>query len=552
MFGFLKKLGRKAQPAPAPAVLTTSPVTAPAPSVPVSSRTVLPPTSSRPEPPAPAAKLPLPAAEPVSAVAAAAAAPSTETVDLPLKQLWPKLNPAVVQLAASQPDRDSMLRVPLNLVHAHLARGSFKIPYAQLRQFATPGLFPANPSKDAQEVEIPISEIVPRLKPEHLSRRPGQKTIVIPDDIESIFGPDGGPIKGLRIADDKKPAAKPSPPPAAAAPSAPIVPKIPVPVAAPTPVLPPPPSPTPTPIPAPAAVAPDPAPVLPVLNEEPIRAPKLDPSLATLRPKASEPAFTLALMDVAVYWSEKGKTELSNLYRHSLEIPMGILEAALKTGKIEFKWREVRPWVRLAPGNMLPTIPDDLPVELPLSIVAPRFMEHRGGIKPQKKVEVSAEIPDVFAIKPGAPAAAPAAAAEAAPAETTAAKPMLEYGDVFGQPDKKTWSLGEVTQRTTTLRGVTGAIIATADGLLVAGSWPGGVNSEAVAAFVPQMYNRMLQYTRELKLGEPGNLTLLVDNVPLQIFKTPTSYFTVLGRAGENLPKVQLNAIAARLATTSK
>ena len=106
-----------------------------------------------------------------------------------------------------------------------------------------------------------------------------------------------------------------------------------------------------------------------------------------------------------------------------------------------------------------------------------------------------------------------------------------------------------MAQKTMTLRGVTGSIIGSADGLMIAGAWPNGVKGDAVAAFLPQLYGRILQYTKELKLGEPGNVTLMIENLPLQIFKAGTSYFIVLGRAGENLPKAQLNAIAARLTT---
>jgi hypothetical protein len=73
-----------------------------------------------------------------------------------------------------------------------------------------------------------------------------------------------------------------------------------------------------------------------------------------------------------------------------------------------------------------------------------------------------------------------------------------------------------------------------------------------VAAFVPQMHSRLLHFTKELKLGEPANFTLMIENVPVQIFKTGNSYFTVLGRAGESLPKAQLNAVAMRLATSEK
>jgi hypothetical protein len=65
------------------------------------------------------------------------------------------------------------------------------------------------------------------------------------------------------------------------------------------------------------------------------------------------------------------------------------------------------------------------------------------------------------------------------------------------------------------------------------------------------MYSRMTSYTKELQLGEPDRFTLLIDNnVPLQIFKSADSYFTVLGRAGESLPTKELNAIATRLAAS--
>jgi uncharacterized membrane protein len=40
----------------------------------------------------------------------------------------------------------------------------------------------------------------------------------------------------------------------------------------------------------------------------------------------------------------------------------------------------------------------------------------------------------------------------------------LDYGDIFGQPDKKTWTFPEVTQKTATLRGVVGALIGTYGG----------------------------------------------------------------------------------------
>ena len=729
MFGFLKKLGKRSEPAPVavPAAARTAPV-APASShfsssplptarnapsqtaVPASART---PVAPVPRPSAlnlpeaheahgevaagPAAPVPVPPSTPPPAV----------VVELSLRKLWSKLNPEVTRAAAGHPDNDAFLKLPLPLLQAQLAKGAVRMPLAQFRNYSSDKLFPANPEKDTLEVEVPIAEVIPLLKPEHFSRRQNQRRIEVPDDIGPIFGPNGGPAYGLRIAEQKPRGAVPTPPPGAlkaippstlpaAAPAESIsfngAPKIPAPapIAMPVPAassLPPvpsavpnaitapipapiPPTPSSNPVPArrkqaapppisddipemlitaapkmkaapapeivehapieapvpdsvsmpmtPAISAPIPAPGIeapftpisaataasaPVqtLADEPIRAPKLDPSLATLRPKApaqapspaSTPApipapiparnpaptqtlegnFTLALMDVAAYWAETGKSELANLYRHSLEIPMSTLEKTMKSGKLQFQWRELRPWLRLAPGNTLPTITDDLVIELPLAVVAPRFMEQRGLGKAKIRADLTGDIPEVFEQKQSPPATngnhvAPPLGATAVPLDMAAAlgassksgdtaflrrtggKPLLEFGEIFGQPEKKSWTMAEVTQKVMTLRGVAGAIIATSDGLLVSGSWSTGVKSEAVAAFVPQMYSKIIQYGKELNLGEPGNFTLTIENVPLQIFKTGNSYFTVIGRAGENLPKAQLNAVAMRLATT--
>ena len=141
----------------------------------------------------------------------------------------------------------------------------------------------------------------------------------------------------------------------------------------------------------------------------------------------------------------------------------------------------------------------------------------------------------------------PAALAPAAPAPVPLPKPALQIGDIFGQPGKRDWTPNEIVQKTSGLRGVAGALIAMPDGLLVAGQLPAGLSGETIAAFLPQMFGRMTQYTKELKFKETDNLTLIVENVPLQIYKTGNLYFAVLGRAGEILPQLQLKIIAAAL-----
>ena len=56
----------------------------------------------------------------------------------------------------------------------------------------------------------------------------------------------------------------------------------------------------------------------------------------------------------------------------------------------------------------------------------------------------------------------------------------------------------------------------------------------------------------ELNFGEANNLTIIVDNVPLKIFKVGGVFFTVLGRADASLPEPHLSIVAAHLAPQNR
>ena len=66
------------------------------------------------------------------------------------------------------------------------------------------------------------------------------------------------------------------------------------------------------------------------------------------------------------------------------------------------------------------------------------------------------------------------------------------------------------------------------------------------------MFSRVMQYSKELKFGEANNLTIVVDDIPLKIYKTGGVFFTVLGRAGESLPEPHLSIVAAQLGPQNK
>ena len=173
----------------------------------------------------------------------------------------------------------------------------------------------------------------------------------------------------------------------------------------------------------------------------------------------------------------------------------------------------------------------------------------------QPPAQVSAPAPSAAApiaiprpVSPPTPAVAPAPVPVAAPA----ARAPQDIGEIFGQPGRKNWTPSEIVQKTSTLRGVAGALIAMQDGLMVASHLPPGLNGETIAAFLPQMFSRVMQYSKELKFNEASNLTIIVENVAMKIFKAGGVYFTVLGRAGETLPEPHLSIIAAQFGPQNK
>jgi predicted regulator of Ras-like GTPase activity (Roadblock/LC7/MglB family) len=127
-----------------------------------------------------------------------------------------------------------------------------------------------------------------------------------------------------------------------------------------------------------------------------------------------------------------------------------------------------------------------------------------------------------------------------------------DIGEVFGQPGRKNWAPAEVVQKTVGLDAVSGAIITMQDGLLVASEMPAGLSGEAIAAFLPQMFGRMMQYCKELKFGEANKLTLIIDDVPLKIYRVGGIFFAALGRSKETLPDTHLDIVADHLAPQSK
>jgi predicted regulator of Ras-like GTPase activity (Roadblock/LC7/MglB family) len=505
---------------------------------------------------------------------------------------------------AGTPSPGRTILVPMGTVVNQLAFGVVKIPFGELRRLVPDIFVPAVSEHDQRPVILPLQEILSRINPALLARRPIQQVEVD----EAIAGPFGGRGRGVNFtAQPLKPSAtataprlitpEPAAPPAAPIPfrsaSFPGAPEAAVtgasenhaPQASPafrftampiSPVTPPPMS--GSPMPASPMISTPPAPTM------------------SWPPAEAQATVPVILGDLAEAWPDEIKREIvqGDFARQPILLAADLIEPGLKRGRVVMFWKDLR---TLAKPNSPASSNDGLELELPLKVIVPAFLAaRRKPDRPQARVMVSSEIPNLFFGFPQ-PAAAPAAPAapaqmplpsasssrsgdEPPPRPVVVTSPAFnpvtpkttdtnffpatsagvpEAGTMNAVPAQGTTSQGatdflkrvvqpkDVVAAALKLPGVAGAVVAVADGLRVAGEVPVGMNADTVAAFLPQIYDRVNQSTRELRMGALNNLNFTVGNVPWKIFRMNSAYFAVFGRAGEPLPTPQLVALAAGL-----
>ena len=301
----------------------------------------------------------------------------------------------------------------------------------------------------------------------------------------------------------------------------------------------------PSPITAPAPAAPPPSPAKPTSDPNPI---------------------LVSLTSLAESWPEAIRHELVqlNLVDARVAFPSHVAERALKQGRLAFTWKTLRSWIRPTP---LPAVSahDSTVLELPLKVVAPLFLARQTEAgKAQKKVAVDDDIPNLFFSFPQPESAA----AAAPPVNPPSAKPQdtnfyvwddtsdtvrFHQEDVKRPPSPGTKFVAkyatpnEVISRAAAFDGVAGALIALPDGLMVASRLSPELNGDTLAAFLPQIFGKISQCTKELRMGELNNIAFTIGNAPWKIFRVNAIFFAAFGRAGEPLPTAQLAALAAEL-----
>ena len=280
----------------------------------------------------------------------------------------------------------------------------------------------------------------------------------------------------------------------------------------------------------------------------------------------------ITLEELSNIWPETVRQEIAqlNLAGATLALPMDVLENELKHGKVTFTWKLLRSFIKPPPTPAAPSVHDGVVLELPLKIVAPLFLARQHASRQQAKVTVAEDIPDLFSTTAGQPVATSAQQFIPAkppppcreeetnyyiwkddddtPDETSV---VTKPGTAFTKPDtsftKRFPTPNEIVRKASSLEGVAGSLIALADGLLVAKELPPDMNGENLAAFLPQIFGRVSQSARELRMGDLNNLSFTVGDVAWKIFRVGGMFFAAFGRPGEPLPGAQLVTMVAEL-----
>jgi predicted regulator of Ras-like GTPase activity (Roadblock/LC7/MglB family) len=459
---------------------------------------------------------------------------------------------------------------------------------------------------DHKPVMLPLNEILTRLNPALIARRVTQKQVELADDdIGSPFGDRGQGIK-ISTAPVKPPAAPPTPPLRMPTPSLrPVTPPMrPVTPVASSASIRPPPTPFVSRIHAPTIriTAPQnngngvPKPVTPVAPVAP-QAPQALQVPQTPQAPMEPAGIPAPLAELSEDWPEGLRLEITNLNLSNAQVwlPANLIEPALKRGRVTFTWKNLRPLIRPTPPPV--SIHDGIELELPLKVIAPLFLtRQKAAPRPQPTALPPANIPNLFFGFPQPQAEAPMKAPEP---ETTLMPKAPGKAPVPGMPikapmpemhrpalkpvdaklaDSNYYIWGEtndapkvdeteykspqrpatdftsryatpqeIITRAMALPGVVGALVALPDGLKVASQIPSDFNADTLAAFLPQIFDRVSQSTRELRMGALNNFNFTVGNVPWKIFRVNAVYFAAFGCAGEPLPATQLAALAAEL-----
>lgn len=559
---------------------------APVPAVPVvmsppaRARQTTRPKSAAAAPAAPSTSAPAPATPRTAAPAPTRVIEVQEAIELPLSPIIAGLPLELRAKVLTPAGSNGTIAVPVDKVLNQLATGSVRISFGELRQLAPQVFANYGGENDARAIALPLNQVLAQVNPAMLARRAAQKRVEVSDE---VAGPFEAAAAAQKAAAEK--AAAPVVPSPQPVPLSRLAGPVQVTGQQPPPVAPPPAF-------APRWTAPPTqggnrvngggnGPLEMAAKEG--NGSKESPATragATITPSPSttpkpngplkvpiESPLVVSLSALDEGWPEALKLEISqlDLENAQLTLPVSKIEPALKRGRVVFTWRDLRSWIKSA--AVATSVHDDTELELPLKVLAPLFVARQNGsLHGPKKLSVAEEIPDMFhsgtptasappvpsipvpSVPPPVPPASvippmPSAVAAAIPPVDTnyflrSIKPSASDSEFTRKGGTEFKSRGaapaDIVSRAMELPGVAGALITLADGLKVASQVPTELNGDTLAAFIPQIFARVHQGSRELRMGELNNLSFNVGGVQWKIFRVNAVYFAAFGRKMKN------------------
>jgi predicted regulator of Ras-like GTPase activity (Roadblock/LC7/MglB family) len=261
-------------------------------------------------------------------------------------------------------------------------------------------------------------------------------------------------------------------------------------------------------------------------------------------PVAASDSGTLdfKLSDLWKSWPENLKSGISSHEKATLSIPVKSLTPILQRGKAVFTWLETKDWFKPSIGHTLMGQEDKTELQFPMELLVPAYMKSQkgvisGGALSHPEMD---SIPDLFGSRPQV--------VSSSGSETPPVDARVSSNDQ-GTESEGLLAPAKFVQEALKLSEVIGAFLASSDGLLIHGELPDAMKKETFAAFIPQIYDRVSKYTKELRLGELNYLSLSIGETGMLILKSSEFYFAALGQQGKPLPLEALGGLMQRLKT---
>ena len=284
---------------------------------------------------------------------------------------------------------------------------------------------------------------------------------------------------------------------------------------------------------------------------------------APVPPPTNGHSLTLKLAPLAESWPEEIRAEVAALDpATTVALSASDVSAGLAKGRVAFSWGQIR--AGLEPQPTSPTAAaEDTALVLPLKIVAPAFLAStsKPAAQPMRQF-VDESIPALFnnssstepsltssRSQPRRPSFLTPSPSNRSPSCDPNKAPSIPWVEdlrvaaqaASGRPQKSSLTCPAAGRRRRDRRACRKVCRSRT-------SLPDGVKSEVVAAFLPQIFARLNQYSGEMKLGEVDDLLFTTHGAHCQIYRLGYVYFAVLGKPGESLPWHELRLIAEELA----